>query len=409
MNILLIGLGGVTRTFRNWPERIIAQGLAERGHTVRAIGTHDPSRPALAERNEIIEGIQVQRVRSGYWPNLELHKALNTGPKPDVIHFMHPRNVLAQQASVWAAKRGIATVYTWLGPYHDAYLTSDRERPFDTPRTYERLIWTRRQLLQRCLTTLNPRSWRDHLRNYRLHAPLRAATHLLPCSQFEAEEMRRMGMNQPQTVVPLWIDTANLHHATHLPNLDASRPWLLFVGQLTPRKGYDLALQAMPMIIERYPNASLLIVSGINHAERAKVDQLTRELGINQHVHFLGRVEDAELVGLFQECDVYLTPTRYEGFGLTLLEAMAAGATLVASNIPVVNEIVRDGENGLLADYDKPESIARAAIRLLDDADLRQTIKANGPRSVQMWYNPQDLVPTLERAYEQAIHDQQHR
>lgn len=221
--------------------------------------------------------------------------------------------------------------------------------------------------------------------------------------------MRRMGMSQPQTVVPLWIDTANLQQPTLLPTLTASRPWLLFVGQLTPRKGYDLALHAMPLILERYPTASLLMVSGINHAERAKVDQLTQELGISQHVHFLGRVEDAELVGLFQECDVYLTPTRYEGFGLTLLEAMAAGATLVASNIPVVNEIVRDGENGLLADYDKPESIAQAALRLLDDADLRQAIKANGPRSVEMWYNPQDLVPTLERAYEQAIHDQQHR
>lgn len=410
MNILIIGLGGVTHTFRNWPERIIALALAARGHSVRAIGTRDPLRPALAAREELIEGVRVQRVRSGYWPNRELAAALADGPCPDVIHFMHPRNVLAQQATRWAQRHGIPTVYTWLGPFHDAYLAPDRERPFDTPPTYANLIWTRRQLLRRWLGTLNPRQWRDQLRNYRLHAPLRAASVLIPCSQFEAAEMRRLGLAQPQGVVPLWIDTTAPDPATlRLPSISASRPWLLFVGQLTPRKGYDLALRALPRIVERYPEAALLIVSGINHAERAEVERISAELGIGDHVHFLGRLEDGELAALFRACDVYLTPTRYEGFGLTLLEAMSAGAPLVASAIPVVDEIVRDGENGLLARYDDPEALAEAALRLLDDPELRARIVASGPRSVEMWYNPRDLVPQLERLYEQAINEQRHR
>ena len=403
MNVLIVGLGGVTATFRNWPERILALALARRGHTVRAIGYHDPQRPALAQTREVIDGVQVQRVRSGYWPNRELHAALEAGPLPDMIHFMHPRNVLAQQVSRWAAKRSIPTAYTWLGPFHDAYLVPDRERPFDTEPAYANLIWTRRQLMVRWLQALNPRQWRDELRNYRLHAPLKAATVLIPCSQFEAAEMRRMGLTQPLEVVPLWIDTPAIE-ATPVaePTVTAARPWLLFVGQITPRKGYDLALHALPLILQRYPTASLLIVSGINHAEQVEVERISEQHGMREHVHFLGRVDDATLINLFRACDVYLTPTRYEGFGLTLLEAMAAHAPVVSSNIPVVDEIVQDGENGLLARYNDAEAVAEAALRLLDDRALRERIVAQGVATVARHYHETHLIAQIEAIYERA-------
>jgi glycosyltransferase involved in cell wall biosynthesis len=400
MKILVVGLGGVTATFRNWPERILAVALARRGHEVRAIGTHDPQRPALATRHETIEGVSVQRVRSGYWPNRELAAALEAGPRPDVIHFMHPRNVLAAQTTAWARRHGIPTLFTWLGPYHDAYFAPNRERPFDLPPNYGGPIWTRGQLVRRSLTTLNPRTLRDHLRNFRLHWPLKQARHLIPCSDFEAAEMRRMGMTQPQTMVPLWIDLDSIRgQPDQPPSLDAPRPWILFVGQLTPRKGYDLALQALPAILRRHPTAALLMVSGINHAERAEVQRIGDELGIAPHIHFLGRVDDAALVNLFRACDVYVTPTRYEGFGLTLLEAMAAGAPIVASDIPVVKEIIQSGENGLLAAYDDPAALAAATLRLLDDPALRASVRRGGAATVEDQYNETTLIAQIEAAY----------
>ncbi|MBP8251007.1 MAG: glycosyltransferase family 4 protein [Herpetosiphon sp.] len=401
MKILIVGLGGVTATFRNWPERIVAVELAKRGHHVRAIGTHDPSRPALAARHEVVEGVTVQRVRSGYAPNRELAQALDAGDKPDIIHLMHPRNVLAAQTTNWARKHGIPTVYTWLGPYHDAYLVDDREHPFETTIHYDRPIWTRQQLIARWKTARSWRTIRDHLRNFRLHSPLMQANHLIPCSQFEADELKRMGLPQDSSVIPLWIDQeAIMQTPIVAPTFDLPRPWLLFVGQLTPRKGYDLALRALPHILKRYPTASLLMVSGINHAERTNVELIGTELGINEHIHFLGRLEDAELVNLFRACDVYLTPTRYEGFGLTLLEAMLAGAPLVASDIPVVNEIVRHGENGLLARYNDAEAFAAAAMQILDQPELAQTLKIGGQSTCQLWYNPTRLTSELERVYE---------
>ncbi|HYF64142.1 MAG TPA: glycosyltransferase family 4 protein, partial [Herpetosiphonaceae bacterium] len=160
---------------------------------------------------------------------------------------------------------------------------------------------------------------------------------------------------------------------------------------------------AMPGILRHYPGASLLLVSGINHAERAEVERLGAELGVSQNIEFLGRVDDATLINLFRACDAYLTPTRYEGFGLTLLEAMAAQAPVVSSRIPVVDEIVRDGENGLLAAYDDAEALAAATLRILDDPALAAALRANGLRTCEVWYNPDRLTAQLEAVYRHVI------
>lgn len=401
MRVLIVGLGGVTRTFYHWPERILALALKRRGHHVRAIGIHDTARPALATRTECIDGVDVVRVASRYWPNRELARALHQGPHPDIIHLMHPRNVLAAQTTAWAIRHAIPTVYTWLGPFHDEYLTTDRERPLEVPPDYTRLLFTRRALLKRLLTDPRPRQMRAALRNYRLHWPLQAARALVPCSDFEAALMRRFGMQQQQVMVPLWIDVPFIRATPRCPPAyDMPRPWLLFVGQITPRKGYDLAVRALPAIIARYPQASLLVVSGINQAQRAHLFDLARQVGVEQHIHVLGYLPDETLINLYRVSDVLLFPTRYEGFGLPLLEAMAAECPLIASDIPVVREIVRDGMNGLLVPYNDAAALARAVILLLGQPALRQRLVAGGQAVLDQHYQESRLVGQIEHLYE---------
>ena len=395
--ILIVGLGGVTHTFRHWPERVLALALARRGHQVRAIGTRDPTRPALAAAAEVIEGVTVRRVRSAYWPNQELAHALEEGPKPDLIHLLHPRNVLAAQTTAWAQQHGIPTVYTWLGPFHDHYLIADRERPLEYEPTYDRLIFTRQTLVQRMLRELRPR---DLMRNYWLHWPLAAASALAPCSAFEAEIMRRFGLTQPMTTIPLWIDRPFIVQTPRIqPTYAMPRPWLLFVGQITPRKGYDLAVATMPSILQRYPEASLLIVSGLNQARREELLRLAASHGVERHIHMLGYLPDDELINLYRASDLLLFPTRYEGFGLPLLEAMAAECPLVTTDIPVVREIVRDGENGLLAPYNNPHALAQAALRLLDHPDLRAKLIAGGHAALAEYYAEARLIAAVEQVY----------
>jgi glycosyltransferase involved in cell wall biosynthesis len=338
-----------------------------------------PSIAGLTSERADIEGVQVRRVPQRFWPNRALAAALDEGPSPDLIHLFHPRNILAAQTTAWARSRRVPTVYTWLGPFHDPYLVDDRERPFDAPPRYERLVWTRSQLARRLLSARGPRQVRDLLRNYRLHWPLKAALPSAAGDSLRGGGDAAHGLDAAADGHPA-VDrrgrrTRRAPGAARAARATALAP---LRRQLTPRKGYDLALRALPAIVARHPTASLLMVSGINAADRAKAEQLAGELGVARHVHFLGRVEDAALVNLFRACDVYLTPTRYEGLRLTLLEAMACGAPCVASDVPSVNEIVRDGDNGLLARREDPDALADAALRLLADAALRERVREGG-------------------------------
>jgi len=401
MKILIVGQGGVTRDFHHWPERVLALALARRGHTIWAIGTLDRSRPALAQRAEMIEGVQVYRVRSGYWPNRALARALKRGPRPDVIHLMHPRNVLAAQTTAWAQHHRIPTVYTWLGPFHDHYLAPDRERPFEVEPTYDRLIFDWHGFVRQLL---RQPELRDLIRNYRLHWPLRAAAALAPCSDFEAEMMRKLGMRQHQAMIPLWIDDQSIFATPRAPpQLNLPRPWLLFVGQITLRKGYDLAVQALPAIVERYPNASLLVVSGLNQSQREQLLRLARQIGVEHHVHILGFRPDAELVNLYRTSDALLFPTRYEGFGLPLLEAMAAECPIISTNIPVVREIVVDRQNGLLAAPNNPDALAQATLELLDNPALRRQLIAGGTATLRERFAETKLIGQIEQLYHEVI------
>lgn len=392
LRIAIVGMGGATRVFRHWPERVIGRALVRRGHTVVNIGYHDPRIPALAATEEQVDGILVRRVPVQHWPTRQLHAALTASGPFDVLYLLHPRNVLAWGATRWAKQRGVPTVYTWLGPLHDRYLVRDRERPYDEQPSYERLIWSVPQLLRR---VRRDGRLRDHLRNYALHWPLAVADAFVPVSRHEAEALRRAGWPQPQTLLPLWLDFEAIWATPRRP-IALPRPALLFIGQLTPRKGYDLLVRALPRVAQRYPGVSLQVVSGLNQEDRRRLEALARELGVWERIVLRGRVEDAELINLYRSVDVYVTPTRYEGFGLTLLEAMAAGCPLIASDIPVVNEIVTHTVNGWLARYDDPDDLACAILRLLEDEALRQRLVAGGAQTIAERFREEQLVARLE-------------
>lgn len=401
MRVAIVGMGGVTTTFRNWPERVIGRALVERGHEVANIAYYDPRQPALSRHAEVVDGIRVWRVPVRHWPNTALYQALDAAGPFDVMHLLHPRNVLAYGATRWARRKDIPTVYTWLGPFHDRYLIDDRERPLDETPKYARLVWDLQTVARR---TLRDGYLRDHTRNYWLHWPLKVADLLLPCSEHEATIMRAMGLTQTMAVVPLWIDTAAMRATPASEVIEpAGRPRLLFIGQLTPRKGYDLLVRALPAVLQAHPTTVLGIVSGLNPADRAAMEQMAADLGVAQAVHFLGRVADEQLINLFRTSDLYVTPTRYEGFGLTLLEAMAGGCPVITSTIPVVDEIVEHGVNGWLVRYDDPAALADGIIRLLDEPDLRSGLVRGGERVLRERFDEAALIERIETAYGQAI------
>jgi len=177
-------------------------------------------------------------------------------------------------------------------------------------------------------------------------------------------------------VIPNGVDVARFAHAVPIARWQDGTPNVLFVGRHEPRKGLLDLLKAHRILRKTGSNSRLLIVGSGPQEREARRYVATRGL---QEVEFLGRVTDAEKAQLFRTADVYASPaTGGESFGIVLLEAMAAGTPIVASDIHGYKGVVRRGREGLLVPPREPRELAIAIDRLLREPALREQMGAAG-------------------------------
>lgn len=143
----------------------------------------------------------------------------------------------------------------------------------------------------------------------------------------------------------------------------AGRPFVLVPGGLHFRKNAELILTAIPYLLDRFPD---LIVAIVNHTNP---DYAARALSLSPRVHLLGFVSDEALHALYTMASVVWYPSRYEGFGLPVVEAMACGTAVVASSSSSIPEVA--GDAATLVDPGNPEAHADAIGQLLTDARAR--------------------------------------
>lgn len=397
MRVAIVATSGIDPAFKNWPEYIQARELVARGHAV----TFYFPEPAGGASRAMVDGIETRPLPRGASAARRLWRGLAAEPRPDVAQFWHIRNLLAYDAARWLRRQGVPLVHTPVGPLHDDYLVADRDRPLDTPPRFDNLLFTRWQLLRRLASERRPRR---ALRNYRIHALLHWADRVIAVSRHEAGLLRGFGV-VPERIayVPLWIDVAYQHSLPQEPAaLDLPRPMLLYVGQLKYRKGFDLLARAMPEVLRHYPRASFVYV-GHSPLQRGDLEALAKALGTREHLYLLGQPDAVALHRLYRAADLLVFPSRYEGFGLPPLEAMAADCPVITTAVPAVNEIVCDGENGLLAPYDDPSGLAATILRLLGDAALRARVVAGGRRTLTERFDGAALIERVLGVYHDAI------
>jgi glycosyltransferase involved in cell wall biosynthesis len=137
------------------------------------------------------------------------------------------------------------------------------------------------------------------------------------------------------------------------------------------------------------------------------MQQRAAALGVSCNLHFAGRVTEEQKLALMRAASCLVLPSRYEGFGLPLVEAMQAGVPLVASRIPVVDEIVTDGESGLLVEFENPAALADGIARLLGDARLRARLIAGGRERLARDFDEERLLERLLSSYAAAMRSKQ--
>ncbi|MHB8843012.1 MAG: glycosyltransferase family 4 protein, partial [Candidatus Aquicultor sp.] len=150
------------------------------------------------------------------------------------------------------------------------------------------------------------------------------------------------------------------------------------VGRLVPFKGHGVLLQSMARVVANHPNAYLVIVG--DGPLRGELENQANELGLSDHVKFLGFVDEP---GRYMAAlDIFVLPSIKEPFGIVILEAMALGLPVVATSGGGVPDIVTDGVSGLLATPEDAGSLADAIEKMLADKDLREKLALNGSQLV---------------------------
>ena len=149
---------------------------------------------------------------------------------------------------------------------------------------------------------------------------------------------------------------------------------VLLIGRLVYEKGFQLALEAMPRVIEEVPGTRFLVAGSGTH--EAELHSQAEELGLMEHGTFLGWIGDDVLHSLYRIADLTVVPSIYEPFGLVALEAMASGCPCIVADTGGLREVVPHEEAGLRFRAHDPEALAEVAIRVLSDDELGRRLVA---------------------------------
>jgi phosphatidylinositol alpha-mannosyltransferase len=194
-----------------------------------------------------------------------------------------------------------------------------------------------------------------------------------------SEEARRtvvQHLGGDAVLIPNGVETKSFAHAVPLPGRRRGGEVLGFLGRLDePRKGLHVLLEAFPGIAAARPDARLLVI-GPGDVDDA-LEQLPEHL--RSRAEFLGRVSDADKARALASVDVMIAPnTGGESFGIVLLEAMAAGAPVVASDLVAFRAVLAGGRGGVLVPVADASALADATIDLLADPGRRATLAQHG-------------------------------
>ena len=206
-------------------------------------------------------------------------------------------------------------------------------------------------------------------------------------------------------VIPNGIDPDDLPRgeASELSRLRAEfaapdEKLVLLIGRLVYEKGFQIALEAMPALIERVPGTRFLVAGSGTHEEELKSQ--ASGLGLMEHGTFLGWIGDDVLHLLYRIADVCVVPSIYEPFGLVALEAMASGCPCIVADTGGLREVVPHGEVGLRFRTRDPEALGGMVERVLTDAELRDGLIAEASEHV-LRFDWSDVAGRTAAVYEE--------
>jgi glycosyltransferase involved in cell wall biosynthesis len=335
----------------------------------------------LREQEIVIDGITVRRFRNlsnslAYHRQLYLPPGIVLAPWGelsgfDLVHIHSHRHLLQALVGAAAARRDIPYVFTGNG----------------TVPPIERYV-----LAKLVLDVIGARSI------------LRRASACIAVSHAEVPHYRAAGVPPERVrVIPNGI---RLDEYATLPKPGTFRralglgdaPLLVFLGKITPRKGVDVLVRAMPHL----PSDVQLVVVGNFMMPEQPIRDLVRQLGLERRVHFPGLLLGYEKNAAYVDADVVVYPSIDEIFGLVVAEALMCGSPVVVCDDSGCGEVVRAAAGGLLVPYGDPVALANAIGALLHDPQRRRRYAEEGKRYVEKHFGWDHIAEETRALYREV-------
>jgi N-acetyl-alpha-D-glucosaminyl L-malate synthase BshA len=203
-------------------------------------------------------------------------------------------------------------------------------------------------------------------------------------------------------VIPNFIDPNVYDRSKHDPSLrkqfDGDRKVLMHVSNFRPVKRVKDVVQAYAKINKSVPSVLVMVGDG---PDRQVAEHEARALGVEQSVHFPGKIE--QVAPLLATADLFLLPTDKESFGLSALEALASGTPVLGYNAGGLPEVVKNGETGMLGSIGDVDGMANAAIAILKDEKRWKAMSTAAAADARARYSMDDIVGRYEDVYKRAV------
>ena len=171
------------------------------------------------------------------------------------------------------------------------------------------------------------------------------------------------------------------------------------VARLSQEKGHTVLLHAFRKVISRHPEARLALIG--DGEERERLQHLATDLSIGHFVRFLGL--RADVPEILAACDLFTLPSIQEGFPMVILEALAAGKAVIASEVGAISDVIRHGATGLLVPPGDTDALADALCLLIEDEEARQRLGQSGRELVRKAYDFERTVGQYDDLYQRAL------
>jgi glycosyltransferase involved in cell wall biosynthesis len=374
--------------------------LAKRGHQVHVLAPHDPGLPRWeTQGNLTIErfpyfyptsrqrlcyrGGMISTLRQGLLPKIQLftfllaeYRALLRAlrrEKFDLLHYhwAFPQGLVVRMAK---ARKRLPVVATYHGGDVSVFTKGWGARLLRRVASSADLIITVSRATRGALLSVAPE--------------LEARVRIIP-SPIDGERFRAGDSLPPP------------------PGFPEQRPVLLCVGRLAREKGFEYAIEAMRRVRQSYPKACLVIVG--RGPEENKLKALAETLLGPGVCHFPGFVAAEQLPAYYGQANVFLLPSIHdttgwqEGLGLVIAEAALAGCPAVVTRVGGTEDVVQEGETGLLVPQQDPEALAEAALKIISSPELREKLSVQGRVFSWETFSAPRVVDRCEQVYGELL------